>query len=76
MVREERVMAQEQAKSGTAGAGTKDQAQEPLDALTRQRDEKSGEGLERGLDLPKRTSLAERLKAEQRKREERRSAEA
>jgi hypothetical protein len=69
VVREERVMAQEQAKSGTAAGGTKDQAQEPLDALTRQRDEKSGEGLERGLELPKRTSLAERLKAEQRKRE-------
>ncbi|MBC8012574.1 MAG: hypothetical protein H7X74_00555 [Methyloceanibacter sp.] len=62
-------MAQEQAKSGTAAAGAKDQAQKPLEALTRQRDEKPGDGLERGLDLPKRTSLAERLKAEQRKRE-------
>ena len=62
-------MAQEQAKSGTTGAGAKDQTQKPLDALTRQRDEKPGDGLERGLDLPKRTSLAERLKAEQRKRE-------
>jgi len=64
-------MAQEQAKSGTAATGAKDQAQKPLDAMTRQRDEKPGDGppLERGLDLPKRTSLAERLKAEQRKRE-------
>lgn len=61
-------MAQEQAKSGTAAAGAKDQAKEPLDALTRERDERSGEE-DRGLDLPKRTSLAERLKAEQRKRE-------
>src|SRR3990170_6830238 len=62
-------MAQEQAKSGTAGA--KDQAQKPLDAMTRQRDEKPGDGppVERGLDLPKRTSLAERLRAEQRRRE-------
>jgi hypothetical protein len=62
-------MAQEQAKSGTAATGAKDQAQKPLDALTQQRDESSGEGPERGRDLPKRTSLAERLKAEQRKRE-------
>jgi hypothetical protein len=62
-------MAQEQAKSGTAAAGAKDRAQDPLEAMTRQRDEKPGEGLERGLEFPKRTSLAERLKAEQRKRE-------
>jgi len=60
-------MAQEQAKSGTAAA--KDQAEKPLEALTRQRDEKPGDGPERGIELPKRTSLAERLKAEQRKRE-------
>ena len=60
-------MAQEQAKSGSAAAGAKEQ--KPLDAMTRSRDEKSGEGLERGPELPKRTSLAERLKAEQRKRE-------
>ena len=60
-------MAQEQAKSGTAAA--KDQAEKPLEALTRQRDEKPGDGSERGIELPKRTSLAERLKAEQRKRE-------
>jgi hypothetical protein len=62
-------MAQEQAKSGTAAAGAKDQAQKPLEALTRQRDEKPGEGLDRGLEIPKRTTLAERLRAEQRKRE-------
>jgi hypothetical protein len=61
-------MAQEQAKSETAAAGAEEQAQKPLDAMTRRRSE-SGEGLERGLELPKRTSLAERLKAEQRKRE-------
>ena len=60
-------MAQEQAKSGSAAAGAKEQ--KPLDAMTRSRDEKSGDGLERGPELPKRTSLAERLKAEQRKRE-------
>ena len=60
-------MAQEQAKSGSAATGAKEQ--KPLDAMTRSRDDKSGEGLERGLELPKRTSLAERLKAEQRKRE-------
>ena len=62
-------MAQEQAKSGTAAAGAKDQAQEPLDALTRRRDETSSEGTERSPEIPRRTSLAERLKAEQRKRE-------
>ena len=60
-------MAQEQAKSGSAATGAKEQ--KPLAAMTRPRDDKSGEGLERGLELPKRTSLAERLKAEQRKRE-------
>src|SRR5262249_5545091 len=37
--------------------------------LTRSRDEKPAAGLDRGPELPKRTSLAERLKAEQRKRE-------
>ena len=60
-------MAQEQAKSESAAPGAKEQ--KPLDAMTRSRDDKSAEGLERGLELPKRTSLAERLKAEQRKRE-------
>ncbi len=60
-------MAQEQAKSPSE-AGAKDKAQNPLEAMTRAREEKSGESsLERSL--PKRTSLAERLKAEQRKRE-------
>jgi hypothetical protein len=62
-------MAQEQAKSETAATGAEEQAQKPLDAMTRRKSETSGEGLERGLELPKRTSLAERLKAEQRKRE-------
>ncbi len=39
--------------------------------MTRPREEKPDDApaRERGLDLPKRTSLAERLKAEQRKRE-------
>ncbi|HEV7464034.1 MAG TPA: hypothetical protein VGN85_09040 [Methyloceanibacter sp.] len=39
--------------------------------MTRAREEKSGDAPipERGLDIPKRTTLAERLKAEQRKRE-------
>ena len=64
-------MAQEQAKSpsGPEAAGAKDQ--NPLEAMTRAREEKPGDSPppERGLDLPKRTSLAERLKAEQRKRE-------
>jgi hypothetical protein len=61
-------MAQEQAKSEGAAAGAKDKAENPLEAMTRLREEKSSDGpLER--TLPKRTSLAERLKAEQRKRE-------
>jgi hypothetical protein len=60
-------MAQEQAKS-EAAAGAKDQAHKPFEALTR-KDDKPGERLDRGLELPKRTSLAERLRAEQRKRE-------
>ena len=66
-------MAQEQAKSpsGAAVPGAKDQSPNPLEAMTRVREEKSGDApiLERGLDIPKRTTLAERLKAEQRKRE-------
>ena len=61
-------MAQEQAKSEAAAAEATDQAHKPFEALTR-KDDKPGEGLERGQELPKRTSLAERLKAEQRKRE-------
>ena len=61
-------MAQEQAKSDSAAAGAQDKAKNPLEAMTRRREDKSSEGpLER--TLPKRTSLAERLKAEQRKRE-------
>ncbi len=65
-------MAQEQAKSpGATAPGAKDQSPNPLEAMTRAREEKSGDApiLERGLDIPKRTTLAERLKAEQRKRE-------
>ncbi|MET0347234.1 MAG: hypothetical protein ABW031_01805, partial [Methyloceanibacter sp.] len=66
-------MAQEQAKSppGTAATGAKDTSHNPLEAMTRSRDEKPGSASsgERTPDLPKRTSLAERLKAEQRKRE-------
>src|SRR5262245_50664623 len=66
-------MAQEQAKSpsGTAATGAKDKAHNPLEAMTRSREEKpvSASSGERTPDLPKRTSLAERLKAEQRKRE-------
>jgi hypothetical protein len=64
-------MAQEQTKSPPGAAGAKDKTQNPLDAMTRSREEKSAEGspADRGLDLTKRSSLAERLKAEQRKRE-------
>ena len=66
-------MAQEQAKSppGTAATGAKDKSQNPLEAMTRSREEMPGSASsgERNPDLPKRTSLAERLKAEQRKRD-------
>ena len=64
-------MAQEQAKSPPGAAGAKDTAHNPLEAMTRPREDKPDDApaRERGLDLPKRTSLAERLKAEQRKRE-------
>src|SRR4029453_18044587 len=66
-------MAQEQAKSPpeTAATGDKDKSHNPLEAMTRSREEKPGRAAsgERNPDLPKRTSLAERLKAEQRKRE-------
>ena len=61
-------MAQEQAKSESATAGTEDKAKNPLEAMTRLREEKASEGSPE-RPLPKRTSLAERLKAEQRKRE-------
>ena len=65
-------MAQEQAKSpsGTAATGAKDKSHNPLEAMTRSREEKPGSASsgERNPDLPKRTSLAERLQAEQRKR--------
>jgi uncharacterized protein YheU (UPF0270 family) len=65
-------MAQEQAKStpGAAAPESKEQRPNPLEAMTRGREEKSGDApADRGPELPKRTSLAERLKAEQRKRE-------
>src|SRR5262245_5586839 len=66
-------MAQEQAKSPpeTAATGAQDKSHNPLEAMTRSREEKPGSASsgERNSDLPKRTSLAERLKAEQRKRE-------
>ena len=64
-------MAQEQTKSPPGAAGAKDKTQNPLEAMTRAREEKSADGppADRGLDLTKRSSLAERLKAEQRKRE-------
>ncbi|MGH6802175.1 MAG: hypothetical protein ACREC3_02260, partial [Methyloceanibacter sp.] len=63
-------MAQEQAKSPPGAAEAKDKAHNPLEAMMRSREEKPGDSPapERGLDLPKRPSLAERLKAEQRKR--------
>src|SRR5262245_21097511 len=65
-------MAQEQAKSPpeTAATGAKDKSHNPLEAMTRSREKPgSASSSERNPDLPKRTSLAERLKAEQRKRE-------
>ncbi len=66
-------MAQEQAKSppGAEAPGAKDQSPNPLEAMTRLQEGKSADipTLERSLDTPKRTTLAERLKAEQRKRE-------
>jgi hypothetical protein len=62
-------MAQEQAKSPSGG--TEDKASNPLEAMTRLREEKPGDkpAVGRETELSKRTSLAERLKAEQRKRE-------
>jgi hypothetical protein len=63
-------MAQEQAKSEGAAAGAQDKPKNPLEAMTRAREEKSGDSsLERSLPKRASTSLAERLKAEQRKRE-------
>ena len=64
-------MAQEQAKStGAAAPESKDERPNPLEAMMKSREEKSGDvPADRAPELPKRTSLAERLKAEQRKRE-------
>src|SRR4029453_8454138 len=64
-------MAQEQAKStGAAAPESKDERPNPLEAMMKSREEKSGDvPADRPPELPKRTSLAERLKAEQRKRE-------
>jgi len=69
-------MAQEQAKSppGKATPEAKDETKSPLDAMTRGNEGKGKSDetpiLERRSELPRRSSLADRLKAEQRKREE------
>ena len=67
-------MAQEQAKTPPAGAAqeAKDQGQSGLEGLFRPAEGKSGDtpNPERSTELPRRSTLAERLKAEQRKREE------
>ena len=62
-------MAQEQAKS--PARGSEDKASNPLEAMTRPRDEKPADKPPADQDSPlsKRTSLAERLRAEQRKRD-------
>ncbi|MGH6735699.1 MAG: hypothetical protein ACRECX_06420 [Methyloceanibacter sp.] len=75
-------MAQEQAKSppGKATPEAKDEAKGPLDAMTRGNQDKAKSEeppiLERSSELPRRSSLADRLKAEQRKREEPKRDEA
>jgi DNA anti-recombination protein RmuC len=68
-------MAQEQAKSppGKVTPEAKDETKGPLEAMMKSKGkEKSDEApiLERSSELPRRSSLADRLKAEQRKREE------
>ncbi|HMK42322.1 MAG TPA: hypothetical protein VK451_12280 [Methyloceanibacter sp.] len=67
-------MAQEQAKTPPAGAaqGAKDDGKLGLEGLFRPADSKPGEAPnpERSAELPRRSTLAERLRAEQRKREE------
>src|SRR5215467_5625360 len=64
------VMAQEQAKStGAAAPESKDERPNPLEAMMKNREEKPDAPADRAPELPRRTSLAERLKAEQRKRE-------
>lgn len=70
-------MAQEQAKSPEkATLGTKDETKSPIETITRGADRKSGEAstLDRSLD-PKHSTLAERLKAEQQRRDEPRRGE-
>ena len=68
-------MAQEQAKSppGKATPEAKDEVKGPLEAMMQSNKDraKSDEApiLERGSELPRRSTLADRLKAEQRKRE-------
>src|SRR5262249_37825746 len=63
-------MAQEQAKStGAAAPESKDERPNPLEAMMKAREEKPDAPADRAPELPRRTSLAERLKAEQRKRE-------
>ena len=67
-------MAQEQAKTPPAGAaqGAKDEGKSGLEGLFRPADNKPGDAPnpERSAELPRRSTLAERLRAEQRKREE------
>jgi len=62
-------MAQEQAKS--PAGGHEDKTSNPLEAMTRPRDEKPAEKppADQDSSLSRRTSLAERLRAEQRKRD-------
>ena len=67
-------MAQEQAKTPPAEAaqGAKDEGKSGLEGLFRPADNKPGDAPnpERSAELPRRSTLAERLRAEQRKREE------
>ncbi len=69
-------MAQEQAKSppGKATPEAKDETKSPLEAMMRGKEGKGKSDetpiLERRSELPRRSTLADRLKAEQRKREE------
>jgi len=69
-------MAQEQAKSasGKATSDDKDEVKGPLEAMMQGKGKSQGKSedplLERTSTLPRRSTLADRLKAEQRKREE------
>ncbi|HEX7532198.1 MAG TPA: hypothetical protein VF340_03060, partial [Methyloceanibacter sp.] len=73
-------MAQEQAKTPPPGAAqeVKDEGKSGLEGLFRPAENKSGDtpNPERSTELPRRSTLAERLKAEQRKREEPKRSEA